>query len=196
MLVGAAAVAAIGLAGAAVAEIQHRHVMQVRLPDGTLEEIRYTGDTPPVVRLQPGWAPVAYAWPQDVLASEAPFAMLERLSAQMDREAAALLQQARSEPGPLIDGPLMDGSGGLTEVDIGKLPPGVSGYSVVSTVNGGKVCTRTVQYGRVGASGEPRAVTRVSGDCGDAAKASPPDPVVSTHERDARPLLQQVSARF
>ena len=133
LLVGAAAVAAIGLAGAAVAEIQHRHVMQVRLPDGTLEEIRYTGDTPPVVRLQPGWAPVAYAWPQDVLPAEAPFAMLERLSAQMDREAAALLQQVRSEPGPLMDGP-----GGLTEVDIGKLPPGVSGSSVVSTVNGGK----------------------------------------------------------
>lgn len=70
LLIGAAAIAAIGLAGAAVAEIKHSHVMQVRLPDGTLEEIRYTGDTPPVARLQPGWAPVAYAWPEDTFGAE------------------------------------------------------------------------------------------------------------------------------
>jgi len=190
-LIGAAAIAVIGLAGAAVAEIKHSHVMQVRLPDGTLEEIRYAGDTPPVVRLQPGWAPAAYAWPADAFGAGFPFAALERISAQMDREAAALLQQTRSLPGPLVEGPA-----GLTEVDLGKLPQGISGYSLVSTMSGGKVCTRTVQYGPSGSSGRLAAVSRTSGDCGDAAKASPSARAVSAPATGHQPLLQQVSARF
>jgi len=189
LLIGAAAVAAIGLAGAAMAQIKHSHVMQVRLPDGTLEQIRYVGDTPPVVQLQTDWTPIVVAWPQAAFEADAPFAMLERLTAQMDREAAALLQQARSLPGPLTGGPA-----GLTQVDIGKLPPGVSGYSVVSTMSGGKVCTRTMEYGRLDGAGQPKAVTRVSGDCDGAAKAAPPEqPVRAGAER---PRLQQVSARF
>lgn len=189
ILIGAAAVAVIGLAGAAAAGIKPSHVMEVRLPDGTLEQVRYTGDTAPVIRLQAGCAPIVVAWPQDALDADGPFA---RLSAQLDREAAALLQQVSNLPGPTIDGPA-----GLTQVDIGKLPPGVTGYSVVSTMSGGKVCTRAVEYGRPDASGRPKAVTRVSGDCGQAAESSAaPDQVASTHERGPRPLLQQVSARF
>src|ERR1700753_2191885 len=92
------------IGAAAIAQIKHSHVLQVRLPDGTLEEIRYAGDTPPVVRLQPGWAPAAYAWPADAFGADSPFLALERISAQMDREAAALLQQAHSLPGPVLEG--------------------------------------------------------------------------------------------
>ena len=190
-LIGAAAIAAIGLAGAAVAEIKHSHVMQVRLPDGTLEEIRYAGDTPPVVRLQPGWAPAAYAGPAEAFGADSPFVALARISAQMDREAAALLQQAHSLPGPLVDRPA-----GLTEVDLGKLPQGISGYSVVSTMSGGKVCTRTVQYGPSGGSGRLAAVSRISGDCDEVAKPSPSAQPVKAPETGHQPLLQQVSARF
>jgi hypothetical protein len=190
-LIGAAAIAAIGLAGAAMAQIKHSRVLQVRLPEGTLEEIRYAGDTPPVVRLQPGWAPTAYAWPADTFGPDSPFVALERISAQMDREAAALMRQARSLPGPLLDG-----SAGLTEVDLGKLPPGISGYSVVSTLSGGKVCTRTVRYGPSGGSGGLASVSRASGDCDDAAKASPSAQAVSAPASGHQPLLQQVSARF
>lgn len=174
LFIGAAAIAVIGLTGAAVAEIKHSHVMQIRLPDGSLEQIRYTGDTPPVVRLQPGGAPIAYAWPEDVFGLDSPFAALERLSAQMDRDAAVLFQQAQDIPDPLIAWP-----GGLTQVDLGKLPPGMSGYSVVSTVSDGRVCTRTVQYGPSGSSGRLTAVTHVSGDCNDPAKTSPSGQAVS-----------------
>ena len=192
LLIGAAAVAAIGLAGAAMAEIKHNHVMQVRLPDGTLEEIQYAGDTPPVVRLQPGWAPIVDAWPVDVFgAAESRFAALKRLSAQMDREAAALFEQARSMPDPLIGGP-----GGLTQADLGTAPPGMSGYSVVSTVSGGRVCTRTVRYGPSAKSGRLTAVTQVSGDCDSPEKASPSSQAVSAPEATSRPMLQPVSARM
>ena len=192
LLIGAAAIVAIGLAGAAVAGIKHSHVMRVRLPDGTLEEIRYTGDAPPVVRLQPGWAPIDDAWPADVFGAEPPIAALERLSAQVDREAEALFQQARSLPGPLIGGP-----GGLTQVDLGGLPHGMSGYSVVSTVSGGRVCTRTVEYGPSDSSGRLKALTRISGDCDGPTKApSSPVQAVSPSDGADHPLLQQVSAKF
>ena len=190
-LVGAAAIAAIGLAGAAVAEIKHHHVMRVRLPDGTLEEIRYTGDTPPVVRLQLGLAPSAFAWPGDIAGADLPFAALERLSMQMDREAAALLQQAPTVPDPLVGDPE-----GLVQVDLGKMPPGMRGYSVVSTMSAGRACTRTVQYGPSGSSGRLTAVTHTSGDCGDGPKTSPTGQALGAPEGAHEPLLQQVSARF
>ena len=190
LLIGAAAIAAIGLAGAAVAEIKHNHVMQVRLPDGTMEEIRYTGDTPPVVRLQTGWAPIAYAWPADVFSADLPFAALEQLSAQMDQEAAALLHQARSLPDPVAWGP-----GRVAQVDLGELPPGTSGYAMVSTMTGGQVCTRTVRYGPSRHSGRLTAITQVSGDCDGPPQAAPSTQAVSAPEPARQAVLQQVSTR-
>lgn len=191
LLIGAAGIAAIGLASTALAQIKHNHVMHVRLPDGTLEEIRYAGDTAPVVRLQMGWAPAGYAWPQDEFGADLPFAALEQLSAQIDREAKALIQQARSMPDPLTDS-----AGELTQIDLGKSPLGMSGYSVVSTVSGGRVCTRTVRYGPAAKSGHLTAVTQVSGDCDRQEKASPSRQAVSAPEATDRPMLQQVSAKF
>jgi len=181
LLVGAAAIAVIGLTGAALSRIEHGHVMRIRLPDGSLEQIRYVGDTPPVIRLAPGLAPIAEVWPDDLFVPYPAFAALERLSAQMDREAAALTLEA---PGPTL-------------VDLGALPPGVSGYSVVSTLSGGKVCTRTVRYGPADGSDRPVAVTRVSGDCADPAPtAEPPAQAVRAPEPTParRPGLQTVSA--
>jgi hypothetical protein len=195
LLVTAAALAACGVAGAAAAAIQHSHVVTIRLPHGTQEQIPYLGDTPPEVRLQPAWAPFATAFPSaDALAFDAPFVALPRVSAEMDREAAALMQQARSLPIPLSDG------AGLTRIDLGKLPPGVTGYSVVSTVSGGKVCTRTTEYGRPDRSGRPRALTRVSGDCNASAAPSSPAPTSVDSQagapRFANPMLQEVAARY
>src|ERR1700745_1106378 len=46
-LAGIAAVALIGSTGAAVAQSADTHVMQVRLPDGGIGEIYYTGNVPP-----------------------------------------------------------------------------------------------------------------------------------------------------
>src|SRR5690349_18052718 len=49
VLAGAAAIALVGVAGLAVAAIKNAHVLDVRLPDGSLAHIRYVGDTPPTV---------------------------------------------------------------------------------------------------------------------------------------------------
>jgi hypothetical protein len=46
ILAGAAAIALAGTAGLAAAEIKNAHVLDVRLPDGSLAQIQYVGDTP------------------------------------------------------------------------------------------------------------------------------------------------------
>ena len=46
LLAGAAAVALAALSGAAAARDFNTHLMTVQLPDGSVAEIRYTGDVP------------------------------------------------------------------------------------------------------------------------------------------------------
>jgi hypothetical protein len=198
------AVVAIGLAGgAAAAVVNHTHVLTLRLADGTREQIFYVGDTPPQVRMQPvQGAFAAFPAAAGPFGYDPAFAELQRLSAQMDREAAAMLT-APMLGGPVLGSPMLSGSGGLMTVDLGKLPPGVHGYSMVSTMSGGKVCTRATEYGAADGSGAPREVTRVSGDCGASAAPAPRAvaPTASARTPAPRdpgarsPLLQSVSYR-
>ena len=188
----AAAIAAIGLASVAMAQIQHSHVLSLRLPDGVQEQIRYVGDVAPVIRLEPSDEAAVALPAADLFGVESSFAALERLSARMDQEAAAMMQAAQRSPALRADGP-----DGMTWVDLGSLPPGMRGYTVVSTMSGGHVCTRTTQYGSVEGAGPARMVTRVSGDCGEVAR-SQASPAVREGAPAApdRPMLQKVSARF
>ena len=94
------------------------------------------------------------------------------MSAEMDREAAALW----NETARLSDSTLLP-SGDLTAVDFGKLPPGARSFSVVSTLSGGHVCTRSVEYSASPDGGRPRIVTRTSGDCGQEHRRSLPSGV-------------------
>ncbi len=96
-LMSAVAIAAAELVGPAEAQtVAHKstdtHVLVVRLPDGSLEHIRYAGDRPPQIRFdsQPDSGLFDPFWPS------APFADLDLISAAMDREAAAMMQQADS----------------------------------------------------------------------------------------------------
>ncbi len=169
LLAGAAALAAVGLAGVAAAQIAAAsHVLDIRLPDGTRERIRYVGDTPPEVRLEPARAAAidgpAFA---DPFGPGSPFAALRRLSAEMDRQAAAMLREAEGLPS----------MGGLMQADLGALPSGAQGFTVVSTMTGDGICTRTTRY--VSAPGAaPKVVAHTSGQCGGAAAAlAAPRPV-------------------
>ena len=88
-LIGAAVLAAAGLAGASAGELARTHVLTVRLPDGSIEQIRYQGDQPPRISFSeepaPLLSPLVVSFGPD-----SPFAVLDRMSAEMDREAAAL----------------------------------------------------------------------------------------------------------
>jgi hypothetical protein len=134
--------------------------MTVRLPDGSLEQIRYSGNQPPQVvfpRRHEQELPTLSAF--DAFDADSPFADLDRISAAMDRETSAMLAQAdalermSSSPDNLI------------RTGFSTLPPGTEGYTVVSTMSGNNACTRTIRYFSSG-KGKPQVETSSSGHCG------------------------------
>jgi hypothetical protein len=159
ILAGAAAIALMGVAGLAAAEIKNAHRLDVRLPDGPLAHIRYVGDTPPTVSFAPASPALSILSPAfDPFGAGSPFAVLEQISQAMDRQAEAMLREASARPGPFTGPDLM-------QVDIGRLPRGAQGFSMVSTISGDGVCTRSVEYRSLGDGKPPQVVTRTSGAC-------------------------------
>jgi hypothetical protein len=166
-LVGAAAaaVAAAGAAGAAAAQIVKYHELNVQSPDGAVAHIRYAGDRPPQVRFDEMATPTALdqAFAGSPF-SGSPFGDLERISAAMDQQAAALFDMA--------NGPDMfaDASPGALQASLARLPAGTEGYSVFSVSSGGKTCTEQMRYGYDG-QGKLQVQRVASGACDTAAAA-------------------------
>lgn len=158
LLAGVAA-GAIGLSGAALAQSSNTHLLTVRLPGGGLAQIRYTGDVPPRVAFSNGTALDALAPMPALFGPASPFAMLDRVSAEMDREAAAMSARADALAAQAQ-------SGQLTETAARDLPPGGTSYSFVSTMSGNGVCTRSVEITSQGNGAAPRVVSHSSGNCG------------------------------
>ncbi len=140
ILVAGAAVFA--LAGVARAQGSDVHVMNVRMPDGSIEQIQYTGDVAPRV---------VFAAPRAV-AVESPFAMLERMSQEMNRQAAAMFQAMNAAMAMPLAAP-----NGLTQAATGP---------------GAGFCMRSVQVTYAG-NGQPQVVSHTSGNCGPAEGAAP-----------------------
>jgi hypothetical protein len=166
-LVGAAAaaVAAAGAAGAAAAQIVKYHEMNVLSPDGAVAHIRYAGDTPPQIRFEQVATPTAF----EQAFAGSPFGDIERISAAMDQQAAALFNMA--------NGPDMfaDLAPGAIQARLAQLPPGTQGYSVFSVSSGGKTCTEQMSYGYDG-HGQPQVHRVASGACDTAAAAPSASP--------------------
>ena len=148
-----AGVAAIGIGdrrGAASA--QNAHVMTVPVPGGGVAQIRYIGDVPPQIVFVP--APAAFdAWMpvSSVFGHESPFAMLDRIAAEMDRRAAAMFRYAEA----MAD---RADAGGFAEAAIrAPMPPGGESYSYVSTISGNGVCTQSVRITSRGDGTPPRS---------------------------------------
>jgi hypothetical protein len=78
-MTGAAAIMLAGVSSLAVAGSSDVHVMNVLLPDGRVQQIRYTGDVPPTIVM----APV-----------ESPFAAMDRMMAAMQQRMNAMMQLA------------------------------------------------------------------------------------------------------
>jgi hypothetical protein len=155
-----AGVAALGLAGLAEAQTSDTHVMTVQLPNGAIEQIRYSGDVPPRVVFVPGAASFV-----------SPFAALEQMTALMNRQAEAMLRSARAmamQPMPVP----------MTEAAFGHVAPG-SG-----------VCMRSVQITYSSNGEQPQVVSHTAGDCGPSSGSAVPTqlpapvaPVIPTHPR-------------
>lgn len=170
-VIGAALLAAAELAGASAGELVKTHVLTVRLADGSLEQIRYAGDRPPRISFGDQPAPLL-SQGFESFGADSPFALFDRMTAEMDREAAALW----NETARLSDSTLLP-PGAPTAVDFPNLRPGARSFSVVSTLSGGHMCTRSIEYSASSDGGRPRIVTRTSGDCGPDHRHSPPSAV-------------------
>jgi len=177
LLIGGAA--ALAIAGVATAAFRNIHMMIVRLPGGGVEKVFYTGDTPPLV---------AYG---DMAA------LTEQVSADMDQETAAMLSEADA----MISDPLATATliapDRLMQANLGEvagLPAGARGYSFVSTVSGGGVCSRTVEITSRGDGVPPTVVTHTSGNCAGASADHPAAPTLDT-PAIARPHLTEATWR-
>jgi hypothetical protein len=153
--VGAAILAA-GVVTPAMAGDGRVHVLTVQLPGGGVEQIEYTGDVAPQVVFVPTSRMVAVPM-MDV----DPFATLNRISAMMDRQAAAMLREVESMQGNMLPG----------------LPRGAGGDSFVSTMSGSGVCTSSVRITYNGGNAPPQMVSSSSGDCGSDRRQSVPSEV-------------------
>lgn len=169
LLAGAVALAGVG--SAAVAANAHEHVLKVALPDGSVEQIRYSGDVAPRILVLPvramPMAPIA-------MFDAAPFAMFDQIAAEMDRQTDAMLQQAAAMT---VQPATVDGK--IDTTAFAKMPAGTVHYSFVSTSTGDGTCSRSIQVTSFGPGQQPKTVSQSSGTCADggkvvpAAKASP-----------------------
>jgi hypothetical protein len=153
LLAGIAAVAVAGFSGWAHAQSAQLHVMTVRLPGGGVEQIEYTGNIPPQVSVSTGRAAVA-AMPT-LFGSNSPFAEMDRISAEMNRQAAALFRETAA----IADNPNL-----FTRTNLANMPAGSESYTFVSTASPGGVCEESMQIIATG-NGRPRIVRHTSGDC-------------------------------
>jgi hypothetical protein len=162
-----AGVAAIGIGLAGTASAQTSHVMTVPVLGGGVAQIRYFGDVPPRVVFVPapaefdGWTPVSSAFGYDL-----PFAMLDRIAAEMDRRAAAMFRYAEAMADRAV-------AGGFAETTRGGVPPGATplggeSYSYASTISGNGMCTQSVRITSSGDGAPPRVERHSSGNCGAA----------------------------
>ncbi len=163
-----AGIAALGIGIAGAASAQTFDTMTVPVPGGGVAQIRYIGDVPPQIVFVPAPAAVdAWTPGASVFGPGSPFAMMDRIAAEMERRAAAMFRYAEA----MAD---RANRGGLAEATFGAMPPGIvlpgtQSYSYLSTMSGSGVCTQSVQIISRGDGTPPQVERRSSGNCGAAA---------------------------
>jgi hypothetical protein len=155
-----AGVGAAAIAGVATAAALNTHTLTVRLPDGGVERIIYTGNVAPRVEVTPTSLPDPVVWSGEPGFDDTAFAAMDRVSAQMDQEMAAMLRQADAR-----EARALAGSGDLTNASTGGMSTGAQSFSYVSTVSGGGVCSRSIEITSSGEGQKPHVVRHTSGNC-------------------------------
>jgi len=201
LLAGAASIGiALSLPGAASA--QNVHVMNVAVPGGGVAQIRYFGEVPPQIAVVP--APAAFpaasgeafgAWmPASSMfgpgfgpgfGPDSPFAMLDRIAADMDRRAAAMFRYAEAMSARA------DAGGGVetaARATPSGAPFGGESYSFVSTVSGSGVCSQSVRIVSRGDGTKPIVERYSSGNCGNAVTVPRGRPGVQPRMQPAAPV--------
>ena len=157
-----AAAGVLAFAGVALAASHDMHELRVTLPDGSVAHVEYKGDVAPKVSVTPTtqFVPIALLDPFD----PASFIGLDRVSAQIEQRASALMRQVDAlQPASFASGaPLLAATG--------KLPPGTMSYSLVSMSNGKDTCVRSVEVTSDG-NAQPKVISKSAGSCDVGARA-------------------------
>lgn len=152
----------IGLAGLAptIARELDRHTVTVGVPGGGVETIEYSGKVAPRISFQhiPIFGP-----PADQFVSFAPvgfgsFAALDRISAEMDQQMNAMMQQAETLAAMPQRAPLY-------QAVLKGVPEGAT-FSMVSETSGNGVCTHMTRITQGAGDARPQVVSQTSGNCG------------------------------
>ncbi len=161
------AIALAGVTAVTAAEHVPVHVMTVHLPDGSVEQIRYTGTVAPRILVRDEAVPMAAEGFLDAaFGLDSPFAELDRISAEMDRQAALMMRQAAMMPSPP--------DAALHEAALAGAPAGTSSFTMVSTSNGQGVCTESVRMTSMGDGKPPKVERSASGACRAAQPSAAP----------------------
>ena len=168
LILGAGALALAAGTAALAAGGSDFHIMTVKLPDGGVAKIEYTGNVAPKVDIRSGGSgDLARFVPGGVVTAFPDFAAIQ---ADMDRQMDDMLREARTMmamPAP-PNAPF--------EATFGAMPAGSPGW-FVSTGNGGNFCERSVEVTIVNGKRSVHEQTR--GNCGPAkagAAAAHPTP--------------------
>ncbi len=162
----AGAVGVLGVCGSSMARPDEAfwvpHFMAVQLPGGGVAQITYFGNVPPriVVDSSASYAPapMIVTMPGPGFAAAEPFAALDRVAAEMDAQADAMMRQAvLMASGP---GAGYDASSGMVST------------TYVASFGQGGFCARSVEIDAGAAGMRPRVVSHVAGSCGAAASAT------------------------
>lgn len=164
--------AALAAIGTALAASHESHLMKVGQPDGAVAHIDYEGDVAPKVAVAPASGVTLTAWLDPF--APAPFALFDRIAADMDRQSDLMMRQVRA-----LQLPAMADDGKIDLTALRSLPPGTVSYSFVSTANGGSTCSRSVQVASLGSGEQPKVVSTSSGDCREAKSAAFAHPIRS-----------------
>jgi len=169
---------ALALGGPAFAAGQPAvHLVRVVMPDGTIRQIKYRGDTPPRII----FVPTRRVTVVDPVLFD-PFRLMDRMAADMDRHfalterRAAIAAAERRSPGR---------RNSVTAGDVQGSPARTVRYSFVSASNGRATCSRMIQISSVGADRPARVVSRTAGDC--VGQAGQPATRVVARSRTERP---------
>jgi hypothetical protein len=159
VLAGVAVIAIAASAGLALAKDPAVHHLVVQLPDGAVAQVQYTGNVAPRISFATNPFAADFNGPASPDVAS-PIVGLDRISAQMDAEMNALIQQADSLPMPVI---VPDKA---LSVDLANAPRGATRYTFESMAAGnGDYCTRSMRVISRGAGESPKVVEHSSGDC-------------------------------
>jgi hypothetical protein len=183
-LIGAAVAGVTGLAVAAAPAV---HEMTVALPNGGTAHIRYTGDVAPKVKFVQGPAsPFVMTAFGPGFGPASPFAEIEHIQAQMDRQMAVMMLQARQMQAAAMRDPVYSAT-------FNGVPAGDNAMRFVSTSSGNTYCFRSVQVTASPNGGAPKVVSRSEGNCGQSPAPQLKAPAATAASPSPKVPLQTIS---